>query len=100
MSNDKQNVWQLVLGGGGVVAVMLALLLTVAKDASIAISVAEQHGQELLEVRAEITSLRKHIADRTRSRYTAEDAEKDMRFIQKELQHIEENIKKLENEHR
>lgn len=95
MSEDKQGAWQLIMGGGGVAAVIIALILGVSKDASIALSVAEQHGQELLEIRAELTSLRSHIADRTRSRYTAEDAAKDMRFVQQELQHIEENIKQL-----
>ena len=99
MSDDSSKPWQLVVGGGSAMAIVVALLLNTSKDAQVAISVAEQHGAELLEVRTELSYLRKYITDRTQSRYTATDAARDLKYIQKELEHIEESVEKLQVKH-
>ena len=62
-----------------------ALLLTVQKDASIALDVAKQHGQELLLLHSELRIIEEDIRARTQLRYTSKDAERDLRYIQKDL---------------
>ena len=97
MANGKhieRNVWQFAVGGGGAIALLFAFLLNVNKDAQIAISVAEQHGAELLAIRSEITIMRDYIHDKTKLRYTSEDADRDMKYIQKELDRLDRKIGK------
>ena len=78
----------------------MAFMMSVSKDASIALSVAEQHGAELMLIRSDITVLRDYIHARTKLRYTSEDADRNMRYVQKELNAIERNIAKLQESHK
>ena len=66
------------------------LAVGVSKDAQIAISVAEQHGQELLAIRSEIMLIRDDLRDRTNDRYHARDAARDLKYLDKRLTKIEE----------
>lgn len=53
-----------------------------------ALEVAAQHGEEFNEVRSEIAANRRLIYDKTNSRYTAEDAQKDWRE-QERIDHVQ-----------
>ena len=77
----------------GALGLLGALLLTVQKDAAIALDVAKQHGQELLLLHGELQILHEHIRNRTQLRYTSRDAERDFRYIQKDLDACMEAIK-------
>ena len=83
-----------VLGG---ISILVGFMLTISNNANIAISVAEQHGHELNNVRAELAALRVEISNRTKNRYTAIDAERDLDFVQRRLKEIEDN---MEREHK
>jgi hypothetical protein len=82
------------LVGTGIVGLIIAGAMSVAQDARIAISVAEQHGQELLLLRGEIISLRQEMQSRTRDRYTSDDADRDMEYIERRLNDIENDFDK------
>lgn len=85
------------LASTGVLGVMAAGMLSVASDARIAIQIAEQHGQELLMVRGEISSLRQEIVTRTQNRFTRQDGV----YLAKELERLEMDIDNhLEREHK
>ena len=89
--------WRVVVPIGAL-SVLGALVLLVQKDAAIALDVARQHGEELLLMHREITLLKEE--KRKGERYTAEDAEKDFRYLQRD---IDMRIKVIEehkkNEH-
>ena len=78
------------LASTGVLGVVAAGMLSVASDARIAIQVAEQHGQELLMIRGEISSLRQEIVARTQNRFTRQDGV----YLAKELERLEMDINK------
>lgn len=77
------------LVGSGMLGVLAAGMLAVANDARIAISVAEQHGKELLLVRGELVALRQELASRTQDRYTAKDHEQFERYLMERIERIE-----------
>ena len=83
----------LVLISTGILGVLSSGMLAIANDAKIAIRVAEQHGEELLLIRGELNSLRVEMLERTKSRYTAIDAERHERYV---IQRIEALEKQLE----
>jgi hypothetical protein len=94
-TKQKLRYWRGgVLGG---ISILVGFMLTVSNNANIAISVAEQHGNELNNVRADIAALRVEISNRTQDRYTAIDAERDLRFVERRLKEIEE---KMDREHK
>lgn len=69
------------LGGGGLYGVVGPQLEKSALEAcydnsQVALGVAAQHGEEFVEVREDIASLKKLIYDRTAYRWTAEDQAK------------------------
>lgn len=83
----------LAASGGSVLALLtlvLNLFVNVQKDAQIALDVAKQHGQELLEIRAEISLLRSDLRENTRDRYHREEAERDMAFLERRIEALEE----------
>ena len=100
MADENHRFWQALLGGTGVVAVIIGLVLSSNNQSGVAIDVARQHGSELLEIRSEIKILRDYINDRTRLRYTQEDADKDMKYLEAQLKHIENEIIEHEESHR
>ena len=84
------------MSGGTIFALftlLINLFVNVSKDAQIAIDVAAQHGQELLEIRAEMALLRADLRTQTADRYYRHDAERD-------LGHLEKRIEILERENR
>jgi len=84
--NGNQWIMRWALGGGGVLTVVLAFSVNVAKDARIAIDVARQHGEEMLLLNAQIQALAQDVRDRTQLRYTSKDAERDLDYIKRDLQ--------------
>jgi hypothetical protein len=74
--------WRLVVPVGAL-SLLAALTLLVQKDAAIALDVARQHGNELLLANSRITVLEAEA--RKGERYTSNDAEKDFRYIQKDI---------------
>ena len=77
-----------LIAGTGLLGVLAAGAVNIARDAQIAISVAEQHGQELLMIRGEISSLRLEMVERTQDRFTAQDG----RYLEQELRRIEQDL--------
>lgn len=86
-----------ILGGGGTAALLGAFLLNIHSQASIALSVAEQHGQEFLLVRQEIAAIKLILEEKTRSRYTAVDAQRDMDYLERRIREVEEGCVKKAN---
>lgn len=74
--------------GSGLLGVLAVGWMAVAQQAEIALSVAEQHGQELLLIRGEVNALRTEMLQRTQSRFTSQDG----RYLEQELRRIEEEI--------
>ena len=92
MANGNGTINWRAWGGlsiGGIASVVLAFSINTAKDAQIALSVAEQHGHELLELRSEIKILRDDMRNRTLLRYTSVDAAKDYSYINRRLSRCE-----------
>jgi type II secretory pathway component PulJ len=92
MTDEDKRPTIILTIGGSAFALLAALMLNVYKDAQIALDVVRQHGQELLEIRTEITGLRNDLLERTRERYTEKDAEKDMIYILDRLERIENQV--------
>lgn len=90
--SGKQTIAFLV--GSGILGVLAAGMLAVANDARIAISVAEQHGQEILLLRGEIVALREEMRERTLDRYTAKDHQQFERYMLERIKRIEEDLKR------
>jgi hypothetical protein len=88
-----------VLGGGSFLAVVLGFGITVAKDAQIALEVAKQHGEELIQVESRILQLEKVIYDRTRLRYTSDQATADHAYLRRDIEASREAIRQHELEH-
>ena len=101
--NGSQWVSRWIVGGGGLLAVVLAFAVNVAKDAQIALDVAAQHGQEILILHSEVQALEEEVRDRTRNRYTSKDAERDIGYLRRDLdqcmawrgEHMKTHHKKL-----
>jgi len=88
------------LAGTGVLGVIAAGMLAVANDARIAINIAEQHGEEILMLRGELTAVRVEMLQRTENRYTAKDAVNHEKYIDRRLLEIEKKLNELSNEGR
>lgn len=80
------------LMGTGILGVIAAGMLAVANDARIAIGVAEQHGQELLMIRGELTALRAELLERTENRYTTRDAANHEKYIDRRITDLEKKL--------
>lgn len=79
---------------------LLFLLGTqVGKDATIALDVARQHGEELLQVNMKIASIERKFDKKTYDRYTGEDATRDLNYMQKDINRCIEMIRDHEKEH-
>lgn len=78
--------------GTGLLGVIAAGMLAVANDARIAISVAEQHGEELLLIRGELSAIRNEMLQRTEDRYTSRDAAAYERYIEQRLIEVERRL--------
>ncbi len=93
---NQENVLKWFAGIASAAAtIILTFSINIAKDTEIALEVAKQHGEELLMIRGEISSLRAEMARRTQKRYTSEDAVKDFNYVNNNLNRIEGAI----NEH-
>lgn len=83
------------MSGGTIFALftlLINLFVNVSKDAQIAIDVAAQHGQELLEIRSEIALLRSDLRTQTMDRYYRHDAERDFRAVERRLDKLERKL--------
>ena len=92
---DHNTKISLLISNGVVLAVgtiMVTLFLNVSGDAKLALTVAGQHGEEMLAVRQEMALLRGALRDSTDDRYKGRDAERDMQYIAKRLEQIEKRI--------
>ncbi|UCE39332.1 MAG: hypothetical protein JSW00_08965 [Thermoplasmata archaeon] len=72
---------------------VLNMFVSVQKDAEIALDVARQHGQELLEVRASITQIREELSRKTVDRYYRQEAEREHARLEKEIKELEEIVR-------
>ena len=87
--------WKWVTSIAGVlVAGALAFAVNVSKDATIALELNQQHGEQLLLVRGELSSLREEIKTLTKDRYTTGEATRDLVYIERRLSALEEQIEK------
>lgn len=95
------TLWKLAAGlAGGIGSIFFAFAVNLSKDAQIALDVAKQHGEELLLLNSEIKALRIEISQRTHMRYTSDDAQRDMKYVERRLGQIEAEITSHMNEHR
>ena len=92
--NAARTIGALV--GTGVLGVIAAGMLAVANDARIAISVAEQHGEEILLIRGEMVSMRVELLQRTQARYTSHDAEQHEKYVTRRLDEIDKKLDDLQ----
>ena len=99
--NGNANINWRALGGlsiGGVASVVLAFSINTAKDAQIAISIAEQHGHELLILRSEINDLEAEMKERTKLRYNSEHAKEDLKYVRRDMSRLESMLKEHKRE--
>jgi hypothetical protein len=80
----------------GLLGLLVAGAVDVRQTAMTGLRVAEQHGQELLMIRGEISQLRQDMLDRTVSRYTAEEQEQFARYLESRLHQLEEEQDRLQ----
>jgi len=95
MANGNGNnrvTWNIVLPVGAL-ALLGSLMQVVSKDASIALDVARQHGEELLLIRGEMTIIEKQLMERTQQRYTSQDAARDHEYIYRDIKQCQEWMK-------
>jgi hypothetical protein len=95
--NNAKLVTSLIVGTG-VVGVLVAGAMSVASDAAIAIKVAEQHGEELLMIRGELSSMRQEMNARTQDRYTGKDGARFEQYVNKRLDSLEKQLDRIEEE--
>ena len=88
--------WMATIIGTGILGVIAAGMMAVANDARIAINVAEQHGEELLLIRGELSAVRKEMMDRTAMRYTSRDALAHEKYVERRFDEIEKKLDKME----
>ena len=81
-----------VLVSTGLLGLLSSGMMSVASDASIAIKVAEQHGEELLLIRGELNSIRQEMLERTQTRYTAIEAERHERYVMQRIEALEKQL--------
>ena len=87
-----------LIAGTGVLGVIAAGAMSVASDAAIAIKVAEQHGEELLLIRGEMTAIRQELNSRTQDRYTGKDGARFEQYVNSRLDALEKQLDRLEKE--
>ena len=80
------------LAGTGIIGVIAAGMLAVANDARIAISVAEQHGEEILMMRGELSAIRVEMLNRTQDRFTLRDQLQHEKYMESRLDEIEKKL--------
>jgi hypothetical protein len=83
------------LASTGLLGALAAGYMSIANDARVAINIAEQHDQEMLEIRGDIRSLRMEIINRTDQRYTQTDHQAYDRYIEQRLGEIEKDLEAL-----
>jgi hypothetical protein len=98
-SHAEKWIGRWVLGGGTFLTIALGFGVTVAKDAQIALDVAKQHGEEILQIDSRILQLEKVLYDRTRLRYTSEQAGTDHSYMRRDIEMCRERMKQHEVEH-
>lgn len=84
--------WTLVLPVGAL-TLLGALMLSVSNEAAVGLKLAEQHGQSILLLREEVRLLRLEIKERTQSRYTRVDAERDLAYIRQDIAELKQALK-------
>ena len=89
------HIWSYIGGGSSLLAIVIGLTVNSNKNAQIALDVAKQHGQELLEIRQELKVLKDEVFSDTRYRIT--DAFKDQEAIRYRFDRNEKIIYKLED---
>ena len=67
------------------IAVVLTFSITTAKDAQIALDVAKQHGEELLILSQEVHRMQGDLYERTKDRYTSNDAKRDVGYLRRDI---------------
>lgn len=86
------------LAGTGVIGLLIAGAMDIRSDATIALSVVEQHGQELLMIRGEVASIRQELNNRTLDRYTGKDGARFEQYVNKRLDALEKQLDRLDQE--
>ena len=88
---SAQN-WTLVLPVGAL-TLLGALMLSVSNEAAIGLKLAEQHGRSILLLREEVRLLREELKDSAHTRYTSADAQRDLRYIQRDINELKQALK-------
>ena len=93
-ANNKSltSNWTLVLPVGAL-TLLGTLMLSVSNEAAIGLKLAEQHGDSILLLRDEVRLLRLEIKERTHSRYTTQDAERDLAHIRQDIAELKQELK-------
>lgn len=81
------------IGGGGLAALMTVLLnlfIGVQQKAEVSLDVARQHGQEILEIRSELNTVRSLLERKTTDRYYRQEAEREHDRLEDDIKEIRE----------
>ncbi len=73
--------------------ILVVLMLTVANDASVALNLIELQQKEISLVRTDVATLRGEVNVYTSSRYSSRDAERDLAYLQRQVDEIKDYIK-------
>ena len=99
MANGESDFSKKVLAslaGTGVLGVVATGMLSISQSASIALDVAEQHGQEILLIRGEMSSIRTEMLSRTEDRFTSNDGKNLERYIERRFMSIDKALARME----
>ncbi len=95
VSNGSQ--WTLILPVGAL-TLLGALMLSVSNEAAIGLKLAEQHGASILLLREDIRLLRVDMKEGVHDTYTSEDAERDFKYIRREIGELKQVIREAHND--
>ena len=84
--------------GTGILSILVSGAMSVSQNAQMAIRVAEQHGEELLLIRGELSAIREEMTNRTRDRYTGKDGARFEQYVNRRLDSLEKKIDRIEAE--
>jgi hypothetical protein len=91
-TEKNTQTWSLVLPVG-CLTLLGALVLNVNSNATRALDLAVQNGENFTLLKKETSLLRQDLKDKTRDRYTNRDAERDLDYIKRDIAELKAVVK-------